>query len=385
MIGTFLKKLTRKTNEAKPNIIMILLDQFRNDARSVHPIFDQLGQRGVLFSNSITYAPYTLASLHATFTGLYGCYNGVDAYTKSDHYREKDCVSLTQYLKKCGYYTRGYTFSKILFPHNGFDKLSIIHEDDEKDILASHKEELEICYNQEKPFFSFLHYGEIHHEIVKRVIKKYDNFDAWYFNQIDRNRQQYLELAEAAGEYVSELIKTIDAKDPDANTMIVLLTDHGGGVGEKPGEKAYGIYTYDYTVCTWVYFVLPGVFPEGETITSQTRTIDILPTILDILKLRTSKKNRENLGASLLPLIQGKEEGHRGAFCETGGVEGPYPSPNKSNIKCYRDGKWKLIFNSTINQYELYDIESDPQEKENLYLNEQDKAEELLVKMAPYL
>ena len=374
------EKLFGKTKKSKsdhtfrPNIIMILLDQFRNDARKIHGIFEEMGKRGVLFSKTITYAPYTLASLHATFTGMYGRDNGVDAYTKSDQYKEKECYSLPEYLKDIGYHTRCYTFSKILLPDAGFDTLRIVHEDDEEDILASHKKELDICFGQEKPFFSFLHYGEIHHQIVKEVIRKYDNFDDEYFGQIDQNMVRYLEHARKAGNYTAELIRSIDNHDPDGHTMIVILTDHGSGVGEKPGEKAYGIYTYDYSICTWVYFILPNVLPAGKEFNTQVRTIDILPTIMDLLAINPSKKQKKITGKSLLPIINGEESEHRGAFSETGGVEGPYPSPNKSNIKCFRDGKWKLIFNSSINQYELYNLDEDPSESQNLYLENQEKA-----------
>ena len=385
MFEKILKKLKGSDDGLRPNIIMILLDQFRNDARSEHKIFEEINRRGTLFSNTITYAPYTLASLHATYTGMYGTYNGVDAYTKSDHYKAKDCISLTQYLKKIGYYTRGYTFSKILFPHAGFDKLSIIHEDDEPDILESHIKELEVCFSQHKPFFSFLHYGEIHHEIVKKVIKKYDDFDERYFGRIDENRKRYTKLIRGAGEYTSEIINKIDELDQNKNTLIMVFTDHGGGLGEKPGEKAYGIYTYDYTIRTWVYFILPEVFPKNKEISKQIRTIDILPTLLDILNIKPSGKNKKHMGKSLMPYINGDESGHRDAFSETGGVQGPYPSPNKPNVKCLRDGKWKLIFNTTINQYELYHLTDDASETNNLYSVNQEQAEALLLKMAEFL
>ncbi|MEW5949892.1 MAG: sulfatase-like hydrolase/transferase [Thermodesulfobacteriota bacterium] len=381
--GLFRKK--ERFDNSRPNIVMILLDQFRNDARVVNPIFEEMGRRGVLFSKTITYAPYTLASLHATFTGMYGRDNGVDAYTKSDQYKQKECYSLPEYLKDIGYYTHGYTFSKILLPNVGFDSLQIIPEKEEKDILASHKRQLDICYTKKKPFFCFLHYGEIHHHIVKDVIRKYSDFDTAYFGKIEYNMARYMEHAHQAAEYTAELIRTIDSHDSSGHTMIIVLTDHGGGVGEKAGEKAYGVFTYDYSICIWVYFICPKLLPIGKEYNVQIRTIDILPTIMDLLEIKPSQKHKLIAGRSLLPIINGEESGDRYAFSETGGVEGPYPSPDKANIKCIRDGRWKLIFNSSINKYELYDLEEDPSENHNLYLEHREKAEELFKKMVVYL
>ena len=90
------------------------------------------------------------------------------------------------------------------------------------------------------------------------------------------------------------------------------------------------------------------------------------------------------MGKSLIPLIQGNEVGHRIAFSETGGVEGPYPSLDSPNIFSLRDGKWKLIFNKTTNKFELYDIQEDPHEKINLYTRYPRQANMLWLELAKY-
>jgi len=56
----------------------------------------------------------------------------------------------------------------------------------------------------------------------------------------------------------------------------------------------------------------------------------------------------------------------RFAFSETGGVEGPWPSPKEPNVKCVCNFKWKLIHNLTPDNWELYDLEKDPQENNNI-------------------
>ena len=333
----------------------------------------------------ITYAPYTVASLHATFTGMYGRQNGVDAYTKSSQFESDACYTLPQYLHDIGYYTHGYTFTPIVLPHNGFDKLQVVAEDQEKDVLASHLRELDFCFNQSRRFFSFLHYGEIHHAVVREVLRKYDDFSEEYFEHHDRNRIRYVEFARQAGGYLEEIVKRIDEKDPDGNTLIVVFTDHGSSLGEKPGEKAYGIFTYDYSVCVWAYFIWPKRLPTDCQIPCQVRSIDILPTLTDLLGIPHRKKRKPMMGRSLLPLIQGTETHHRLAFSETGGVDGPYPSPNAPNICSVRDGKWKLIYNRDINKFELYNLGEDPAETNNLYMSLPDKSAELWVQMVQYL
>jgi arylsulfatase A-like enzyme len=375
----------RRPAGPQPNIVFILLDQFRNDARPVHPVFAELGRRGCLFSETITYAPYTLASMHATMTGLYGRESGVDAYTKSDNFDAANVHTLPQYLKGAGYHTRGYTFSKILVPHSGWDSLSIVPEDEETGILESHRKELREAFGQSRPFFSYLHYGEIHHAVVKNVLRKFTPWEKEYFDNRERNYQQYLEYAYAAGEHTAQVLQTIDELDPERKTVVIVQADHGGGTGERPGEKAYGVFAYDYSIKIWMYLVAPGLVPAGREFDVQIRTVDVMPTVLDLLKIPVSKKHKAPSGRSLLPIIRGEETEDRLAFTETGGVEGPNPSPDAANVKALRDGRWKLIYNTSTHAFELYDLANDPDERDNLYTKAPDKARELWMKMAEYL
>lgn len=375
----------RAAKGPRPNIVFVLLDQFRHDQRDVHPVFARLAARGTLFSHAITYAPYTLGSMHATFTGLYGRHSGVDAYTKSDQFDRANVFTLPQYLQQAGYYTRGYTFSRILVPHSGWDSLQIVPEDEETGILPSHLAELDAAFAQPKPFFAYLHYGEIHHVVVKNVLRKYDPWAAEYFDNRERNLTQYREYAKAAGDHLAALVDAIDRHDPAQRTVIIVMADHGGGVGEKPGEKAYGVFAYDYSIRTWMYLVAPGLMPEGREVTTQVRTVDLLPTVIDMLQVEPSEKHKALSGASMLPIVRGEETAHRLAFTETGGVEGPNPSPDHANVKAVRDGRWKLIYNSTTNHFELYDLAADPGETKNLYALEPAKARELWAKMADHL
>ena len=62
---------------------MILIDGTRFDAIEKTPFYQELKKESVFFSQLITYAPYTLASLNSLFSGIYGYKNGVNGYYKA--------------------------------------------------------------------------------------------------------------------------------------------------------------------------------------------------------------------------------------------------------------------------------------------------------------
>ncbi len=345
---------------------MMLIDQVRNDCLADFDVFQQLKKKGVLFSEMFTYAPYTLASLHAIFSGLYGSHNGVNAYYKACSFKKEACHTLFQYLNEAGYYTQADTFSSIFVPQQGLDKFAV-YDEHNVDLLERHSQILTDLSKLDQNFCVFLHQGTIHRDVVKNVIRQYSDFDKNYFGHYEQNRKQYYGYIKEAEAYLSAMFKKIEDLALGTNSIIVVFTDHGGGLGEKPGEKAYGIYTYDYSIKTWAYFMQPKILPQDQEVKALSRTIDIMPTILDLLGLKPSKKHLPLQGKSLLPILAGKEQEGRLAFVETSGLEGPTPSPNEPNVKCVRTKEWKLIFNTTTQKKELYNLLADPAENVNVF------------------
>jgi len=82
-------------------------------------------------------------------------------------------------------------------------------------------------------------------------------------------------------------------------------------------------------------------------------------------------------GISLLPLIEGKSLSEPYAFSETGNPLKDKAPPKEPNTKSIRTSNWKLIFNEYNNTKELYNLQLDPNENNNL-IGTGKKIEELL-------
>jgi len=148
-------------------------------------------------------------------------------------------------------------------------------------------------------------------------------------------------------------------------TVVIFFSDHGTSIGEKHGEKFYGVFTYDYTIQVFCMMHFNNNF--NKIISQQCSTIDIIPTILDFLGVKSAQNDDLTHGQSLTDLIQDSLLPDRDIFVETGGLYGPWPSPKKHNVFCLRKNNKKLIYNDTPQTWEFYDLVNDPNENCNIF------------------
>ncbi|RJP29011.1 MAG: hypothetical protein C4533_04235 [Candidatus Omnitrophota bacterium] len=364
----------------KPNIIFLMIDQLRADRLDSFQIFQDLKQEGVFFPNMVTYAPYTVASVHAILTGMYGCRNGVDSYYGNLDFDADNCMTLQQYLLGQGYYTKADVLSKIILPAQGFSEITV--HDEYKDNLALRHKDMIKEAGTRAPFFLFFQYSNIHTGIISQVVNKFTDDDKEYFHQTDRNLERYDGFVAQAGRYLREIIDLISNDNALRDTLIVVLTDHGCSLGEKPGEKCYGVFVYDYTVMTFAYFIYNSLLPKARQVNALVRTIDIMPSLMAMLGIEQKEGFKKMQGESFYDGIEENRVIDREAYIETAPLSGPHPSPNKPNICAYRTKDWKLIYNEATAKRELYDLGSDPQENRNLSGKSMKVEEELLNKMS---
>ena len=83
---------------------------------------------------------------------------------------------------------------------------------------------------------------------------------------------------------VGRLLDYMTASGLDDNTLVVLTADHGEGRGEHR-EKGHGNFMYDTTTRIPLIFRCTDRIPVGGRIAAQTRSIDIMPSILSFVGL----------------------------------------------------------------------------------------------------
>ena len=350
----------------KKNLIIIMIDGGRYDRAINSSLFKKLEANSIFFSNSITYGPHTIAAMHAVFSGSYGTRTGTNSYWSTFKFKKDEFKTLTEYFKNMNFVTHADVINKLVIPKQGFDNF-IIHDEINDNLTSRHIELLEKInrsFLDGKNYFLYLHYSKIHTGIMNEVLKIYNNFSEEYFSNKKKNEARYDELFCNAEMYLDKILEKIYSLEIDKNSIILIMSDHGISIGEKIGERAYGAFCYDYTLKTFTYFLIPGFM--AKNITQQVRTIDFLPTILELFEIPIDEDFKKIDGRSLVPIINGEKIDEDFAFSETGNPQNDSAPPKEPNVKSIRTSKWKLIFNEYNDTKELYNLSIDPDENNNL-------------------
>jgi len=347
----------------KPNIIFVLLDGARYDRLDTSEDFVELQKKGCLMNNISAAYPYTFAAMNAIFTGMFGKENGVDAYYKM--FRLKDTVDfLPEIFQKNGYFTSCDIISDKVISTRGFD-IHQAHNEYHDDLTTHHPNFLKECFRKAngKPLFSFLQFSRIHTVTVSEVLKNYDWDSKEFYEQRVNNLKKYDDVFQEAGHYAKLIEKTLSDESKMEETILIFFADHGTGVGERFGERNYGVFTFEETIRTFYLFIGPNI--QKNNISEQLfSSTSLFSTLLDLSKITS------NSDGSFVSYLQGKSKKNISepfTFSETGGLQGPFPSPREPNVFCIKNKFYKLMFFKTSNEWKLFDLVKDPNELENLF------------------
>ena len=97
------------------NLIFLTMDGARTDRIVNGENYSKIIQKSAFFPKTITYAPFTIAAMHAVFSGTYGFKTGVNSYWTSPNFKKNEYKTIPQYLKDNGYLTFGDTINKLVY------------------------------------------------------------------------------------------------------------------------------------------------------------------------------------------------------------------------------------------------------------------------------
>ena len=355
------------TKTEKFNIIVVNLDGLRRDKVHLVESLNGLIEKSFFFNNMDTVSPYTFASIHSIMTGTYPSKHGVDAYYNILKFRKNEISTIAEILKEKNFYTVCDVNNEAILSQKGFDEYNI-YDEQKINFTKRHCDIIEKI--SDKHFFLFLQNTETHNSYVRNIIENDEDEDN-YFNSIKENNRNYESYLVNIENYVKEILQTLKKLNLSKKTILIFLSDHGTSLGEKIGERFYGVFLYEYTINVFAILHIPGY--EGKIMDKQCSTIDIFPTIIDLTNSNFPTID-EKEGNNLFSIT---DKQNRETFAETGGLYGPWPSPEKHNVFCLKSNQKKIIYNDTPGTWEFYDLKDDPEERENRF----DENTDTIVKM----
>ena len=166
-------------------------------------------------------------------------------------------------------------------------------------------------------------------------------------------------MVDAAGGLVLDRLDELGLAD---NTLVIWTADHGDGLASHGGRFDKGSYLTEEVLRVPLAMRYPGQIPAGQASDALACGTDIAPTILDAAGLRFE---RPVDGESLLPMATGSSSDDRPSLLvETYGHGFGTIELGRAIIK----DRYKLIAYQNHDS-ELYDLEADPYELNNLFHN----------------
>ena len=412
-------------NNNRKNIIFILSDDHRYDAMGFlgkydflkTPNMDKLAKEGAYIKNAFVSTSLCSPSRATILTGLYAHEHGV---VDNQSPVRNDLIYFPEYLQKAGYETAfigKWHMGEMQGddnPRKGFDKWVSFKGQGEyfdpelnidgkrikrkgyiTDILTDYAIDW-MKQKRDKPFFLYLSHKAVHalFKPDKKDLRKYDNVkvphpanmanteenykgkprwvkeqrnswhgvDYMYYGEYDFDTffKRYCETLLSLDRNIGKVINYTEQADIADNTVIMYMGDNGFVFGEHGLIDKRHMYEESIKVPLLVYS--PSTIKGGTVISENVQNIDIAPTILDIADEDIPTNMR---GRSFLPLLEGKKTKWRNEIFYEYYWERAFPqTPTTFGI---RTDKYKYIYYYGIwDTNELYDIENDPAEMNNL-------------------
>lgn len=428
--------VAQKTTQ--PNIIFIMADDLGSAELGCYgntfnetPNLDKLAGEGAKFTQAYTAAPICSPSRAAIMTGQYPARIRITDFLpdNSDRYLDPaKYVTLNEALSAGGYHTgiigkwhldtrfknpkgnpKQHGFDEVIgsetkyiadgdyfYPYDKTETLNAAGQDDEyltdRQCLEASKF---IERNKSKPFFLYLTFYSVHTRLdaPKSIVDKYKSkFDREYgagkadelFEKNDRHEGRHLDnpylaaMIERIDLGVGAIMETLKKQGLDKNTIVVFFSDNGGvgNLGNNGILRAGKSWLYEGGIRENLIVRWPATIKAGSVFDTPVYGTDFYPTFLDMARA-TSKADKIIDGKSFLPVLYGDGKGlneNRPFYWHYISETGKWVPRMCSAV---RSGDYKLLHFYADDRIELYNLRTDPSEKNNIAASEPSKAKEL--------
>ncbi len=390
--------------EQKPwNLLLVTFDTTRADRigcygndRIETPALDKLSQQGIRFAHAMSTNPITAPSHSTILTGRYPIAHGIRDNGLFKLAEEQ--VTLAEILRGQGYATAAaigaFPLSSLFGLDQGFDyyndHLTAQYENHlgqrtiPKDRLffderkASQVNEAALPWlddHAQQPFFLWIHYFDPHQPFEPEPPYNHRYADDLYNGEIA--------YADASLGFLLDYIENLGVLE---RTLVVMTSDHGEGRGDH-NELTHAVLAYNSTLHVPLIIRPPaGAAPAGLVVEDRVGTVDILPTILDLLHIDPPEVNGGDdpgpstlQGHSLVPFWRDEVSGDRPLYAEN---LSPALTHGWGELRVWYEDELKFIHGP---RSELYDLRADPAELRNLISTRPEDAARMRHKLVAFL
>jgi arylsulfatase A-like enzyme/Tfp pilus assembly protein PilF len=402
------------------NVVLISIDTCRADRLSCYgyprpstPNIDAVAREAVLFKQAIAPVPMTLPSHSSIMTGTYPPVHGVRG---NDGYRlaplspdgQAGNVTLAKILRDAGYQTAAFVAGFPLDARFGLNQGFQTYDGQFGEEGSSHDRRSAEEVNRlglawlearekepadpplvplspgvidtsgqhrvPRPFFLFLHYYDAH-----APYQPPPPFDKIFADDPYAGGIAHVDAA------IGQVIGRLRALGLYDNTLVIIVGDHGESLGEH-GESTHSFFVYQSTLRVPLVIRAPGTCGGGKLqhreVEQTVNLVDLMPTVLSLLGLAQPERVE---GADLRDSLEGRP---RQGAAPASYFESLAPAAyNCCALQGLIEGRWKFI---RAPRPELYDLERDPKEMDNVVMKDTDTArrlrdrlEEMLEAMKP--
>jgi arylsulfatase A-like enzyme len=340
------------------------------------PEIDALARRGVRFTQAYSAASWTRPGTLAMLSGARSSELGIDTTAwrlspaEVSRFYASDPPLFSLVLRRHGVATRAFVNNPFMVGYSplgvdmGFERIDD-HRYRTRDTFEITEDAARwIKQNKDTRFFAFVSYSSPH-EPYEPPPKLLERVPPPPVGPKDKPVRLYMAEAAKDDEAIGVLMRTLDETGLRDRTIVVVTADHGetlssahSGVSSlerMPFRYHHAAGNFEETTRIPILIVAPGQLPSGSEVKARVRSIDIAPTLLELLGLEPHPRMT---GKSLVALANGQIESEERVVVTEG-----------RGSTAIMHGRWRLIAREgkpREDGVELYDLVDDPGERRDL-------------------